>query len=150
MSSSLQKTGGNQTSYVVFFVKLLLVVIILFLLPQMVTGRAQPAGKKGRRRDDRHFTLNKVQCERENCGELLPEENSNCVLECLSLKCYQEIYGELEALEDGEIDVQRWRQFETCAKDQRREERKRVRREEREAKREANRETEIDYSLLED
>ena len=39
----------------------------------------------------------------------------NCVLRCISSRCYNAVYGD-DALEEGEIDVQRGRTFRSCAR----------------------------------
>ena len=49
----------------------------------------------------------------------------NCVNLCTSPMCFEEVYGESNggALEDGEIDLDRKRKFETCLRKEEREKR---------------------------
>ena len=42
-------------------------------------------------------------------------ENMNCIFECISSACFEEIYAP-EPLEDGEIDLKRERLFVKCTK----------------------------------
>ena len=42
-------------------------------------------------------------------------EMDNCVLRCVSSRCYEAVYGE-DSLEEGEIDVRRGRMFQSCAR----------------------------------
>ncbi len=44
----------------------------------------------------------------------------NCVLRCVSGRCYEAVYGG-DALEEGEIDVKRGRTFRSCARTELRE-----------------------------
>ncbi len=39
----------------------------------------------------------------------------NCVLKCVSTRCYDNVYGG-DPLEEGEIDVARGRTFRSCAR----------------------------------
>jgi hypothetical protein len=43
------------------------------------------------------------------------DEGMNCVYNCLSSECYNTIYGD-NPLEDGEIDVVRYRTFQNCVR----------------------------------
>ena len=44
----------------------------------------------------------------------------NCVLRCVSGRCYDAVYG-ADALEEGEMDVKRGRTFRSCARTELRE-----------------------------
>lgn len=62
-------------------------------------------------------------------------ERENKILECSSGVCYADIYGN-DALEEGEIDTVRGRQFKNCARNEIREERAAARAAEKAAKQE--------------
>jgi hypothetical protein len=62
---------------------------------------------------DRVWKNKKQVCERVNCNNFLPDEAMNCVNNCTSAVCYEEVYG-LMPLEDGEIDDRRSRDFTSC------------------------------------
>lgn len=48
------------------------------------------------------------------CGAIKPDSaKPPCVLKCMSPKCYQEVYGQ-DALEEGELDYTRRREYKTC------------------------------------
>ena len=65
---------------------------------------------------DRIWKKDKEKCERVDCAHIAaPEEGYNCVNECVSSKCYEEIYS-ASPLEDGEIDSLRSRQFSSCVR----------------------------------
>lgn len=56
----------------------------------------------------------KSKCERSlECQGVLPDEALNCVNNCTSPVCFQEVYGS-NPLEDGEIDTQRAHEFAAC------------------------------------
>lgn len=64
---------------------------------------------------DRIWKQKKAKCEKKECGRLVPEEAYNCVNQCVSPKCFGEIYAE-NPLEDGELDNARYRQFTGCVR----------------------------------
>jgi len=85
---------------------------------------ARPSGARSKRHKyDRFWKTRKRECERDVCGHMIPEEAYNCVNECTSTTCYNEVYS-AEPLEDGEIDLERSRVYTAClrreARDQRR------------------------------
>lgn len=59
-------------------------------------------------------------CEKTTCGHLFYDESKNCVNECTSQTCYDEVYSD-NPLEDGEIDHLRAYKYLHCL---RREERR--------------------------
>ena len=76
--------------------------------------RAEAANNNAHARLDREWRNKKAKCEAERCIHLkLPEEGENCVNECISSRCYQEVYA-TNPLEDGEFDNVRSRSFTTC------------------------------------
>ena len=119
--SKASKGGQKETSnrYIVLAVKILLVLLILFLLPKLVYGKRAKynARNKRRRGAEADFQSIRKACEYEICSYLIPEESMNCVQVCISPACYQSMYGD-EPLEDGEIDIERAKRFETCAKEE--------------------------------
>jgi len=64
---------------------------------------------------DREWKSKKRLCERSQCSHLVPEEAYNCVNECLSPGCFDEIYA-ADPLEDGEIDRERSKRYLTCVR----------------------------------
>ena len=98
--------------YLLLAVKILLVLLIIFLLPKLVEGRDSPAMKR-RKRIQHHMHSLKNLCEQETCQHLVHEESMNCVYQCVSEECYDQVYA-MAPLEPGEIDFERARSFEMC------------------------------------
>ena len=153
--------------YVQLIVKILLIFIILFTLPKLVTTettnmmamlsttkersrRANMSQQQHRHhiykrfhyklrslRDDCQNNLNKP------CALLIPEESLNCVNQCISPACYDQVYTlhsttvmesnenrdriattasaivvSREPLENGEIDVARANEFDQCVRNE--------------------------------
>mmetsp|Transcript_70757 Transcript_70757/g.121480 ORF Transcript_70757/g.121480 Transcript_70757/m.121480 type:complete len:172 (-) Transcript_70757:226-741(-) len=96
----------------------------LLLILALILLRATDA-KNSRTKYDRFWRAAKATCERNNCGHLIPEEAMNCVNLCTSPMCFEDIYAEAKGgpLEDGEIDLERKRKFETCLRKEEREKR---------------------------
>jgi Domain of unknown function (DUF4787) len=123
---ALASTGSSSNPYLLLAVKILFVLLILLLLPKFVFG-VNNGGYKVQRAE-RKFNAIAIMCTRKECGDLLLEENMNCVNQCIDQDCYTEIYGD-RPLEDGEIDNIRTRAFEMCFKDAIRKERMKSRQE---------------------
>ena len=153
--------------YILLIVKILLVLIILFTLPKLVTTTATTTTEtamtmiksttKERRRNSHHphsiyqrykYKLRSLRDDCQNnpnqpCAILIPEESLNCVNECMSVTCYQQVYHSTTTptttttteimehppndiattttkmmirlpLENGEIDVARAKEFDLC------------------------------------
>lgn len=64
---------------------------------------------------DKVWKNKKANCQKTTCSRLITEESYNCVNNCTSNYCYNEIYSSMP-LEDGEIDHIRDRQFISCAR----------------------------------
>ena len=79
---------------------------------------------------DRAFRARRRECETQKCSGMQPGTNMNCVNQCISPSCFDEIYAE-EPLEDGEVDSKRSRLFQNCARKSLVAEREKRRREER-------------------
>lgn len=63
---------------------------------------------------DRIWKVTKHKCESTGkCSKMIADEAYNCVNECTSPACYEEVYAEVP-LEDGEIDSVRSRSFTAC------------------------------------
>lgn len=69
---------------------------------------------KGSNQVERKISQSRNQCELKKCGHLFSMESMNCVNECMSATCYEQVYGDGKELEDGEINSQSDRQFRTC------------------------------------
>ena len=153
--------------YILLIVKILLVLIILFTLPKLVTTSTATtttetamtmikSTTKERRRNSHHphsiyqrykYKLRSLRDDCQNnpnqpCAILIPEESLNCVNECMSVTCYQQVYHSTTTpttttteimehppndiattttkmmirlpLENGEIDVARAKEFDLC------------------------------------
>jgi hypothetical protein len=125
-----QKESSNQ--YMVLAAKVLLVLLILFMLPKLVYGKKMKYNARGaryrkaNRRTGADIQSTRMTCEYEVCSFLIPEESLNCVQACISPVCYQGIYGD-DPLEDGELDTNRAKEFDACAKEEMKNVRKRRR-----------------------
>ena len=123
-------------------IKLLLILLILLLLPKLVHGGGAGAGtggsvsKKNRKRAEQEIRLLRTACMRDTCGAYLAEESVNCVLLCMSPACYEMVFGEegknpddetetestkgvqrhYGPLEDGEVDLNRGKEYDDCIK----------------------------------
>ncbi|CAJ1965761.1 unnamed protein product [Cylindrotheca closterium] len=110
--------SSSSNSYMVFFVKVLFVLVILFMLPSMVEGgsRRRRREKKNRRSNAKTAIVyrRRLDCEAD-CMEriIYAEEAMNCIQECVSPTCFQEIYE--TPLEPGEIDLNKAKRLQTCA-----------------------------------
>jgi hypothetical protein len=84
-------------------------ILIITILLSVHILNVQSAKKNG----DRVWKNKRQACERLNCNQYLPDESMNCVNNCTSPACFQEIYAS-NPLEDGEIDDRRSRDFTSC------------------------------------
>jgi hypothetical protein len=74
----------------------------------------------------KHIHHTRLECETSTgCLELIPEESMNCILQCMSTKCYDDIYA--VRLEPGEVDITRYESFQSCVEEEIREQRKQER-----------------------
>merc|ERR1719503_291459 len=55
------------------------------------------------------------ECKKNECKHLHSDENDDCLAQCVSTDCYNEIYSS-EPLEPGEIDTTRQNNFNKCVK----------------------------------
>lgn len=106
--------SNKAQSVLVVVVKVLLVIVILFMLPKPVrAGNNQ--GRKQHRRSELEVRSVRADCATVTCSSWVPEESLNCVYACLSPACYELVYGP-EPLEDGEIDLDRFQEYDECVK----------------------------------
>mmetsp|Transcript_12883 Transcript_12883/g.19014 ORF Transcript_12883/g.19014 Transcript_12883/m.19014 type:complete len:172 (-) Transcript_12883:45-560(-) len=96
----------GRATYVKLIAALFIVLVFCF-------ENSGAEAKSRRRKHDRNYRIKKKECEKNTCGHLISDEAQNCVFECISPECFKKIYAE-EPLEDGEIDVVRQKQFQTC------------------------------------
>jgi hypothetical protein len=77
---------------------------------------------------DREVMVKRAECEAALKGDVecltTAIEFDNCVLRCVSHRCYRAVYGD-DALEDGEVDTQRGRTFRSCSRTELRESKQR-------------------------
>ena len=68
---------------------------------------------------DREVKARRAECEIEMRADAACASSAiamdNCVLKCVSARCYDNVYGG-DPLEEGEIDVARGRTFRSCAR----------------------------------
>jgi hypothetical protein len=83
-----------------------LILILLFIFG---------AHAKRKTGSERAWKGKQKDCESKTCGHLFPDEAMNCVNQCTSERCYDEVFAS-EPLEDGEIDNQRSRSFVSCVR----------------------------------
>jgi heme exporter protein D len=120
-SQNKQQQQSSTSSYLVLAVKVLLVLIIILLLPKLVQTNSRLDDIKRRRRRSRasqklEYVSLRTSCEGSmQCIDLIPEEASACVTECVSPVCHEEIYA-MNLLEPGEVDIERAKEFEICVK----------------------------------
>jgi hypothetical protein len=126
-------SSSSSSRYMLLFVKVMIIVLILLWLAPLVSSKK----KRSKRRKNRKRTLksevhkSRLDCEME-CLDLIPEEAMNCIFECWSPACFEELYGENnDPLEPGEVDIERGQKMDECVqlelKMQRQEERARQR-----------------------
>ena len=98
-------------------------VLIIFLIV-ILTQTSASMDLKFKKYNYRYATLveNKLKtmkkkCETNTyCSELDSNDRQNCILKCLSLPCYEELYKE-NPLEEGEFDI-RYTSFKGCFSEQ--------------------------------
>jgi hypothetical protein len=115
-SGSFNEPQSEARKQLVFIVKVLLVLFILFMLPKLVMT-AKRHGTSNRKRSDLQMQSLLTNCQTHTCSALIPEEGLNCVLACVSPACYGVVYG-IDPVEDGEVDIRRAAQFESCLKEE--------------------------------
>jgi len=99
-----------------------LYILVPFLLASLWCAQSAP-NNHGAARLDRIWKTKRNECENKVCGNMLPDESYNCVNECISKLCYDEVYAK-DPLEDGEIDNVRARVFTNCLRRVTRDEKK--------------------------
>lgn len=113
----IRRVESSSNYYMVLFVKILFVLVILFMLPSMVDGGRRKREKRNRRANTVSGIVHRKRqsCEAD-CMEhiIYAEEAMNCIQECVSSTCFQEIYE--TPLEPGEIDLDKANRLQNCAK----------------------------------
>ena len=100
------------------------VIVVLFCLPQLVASKKS---KNRLKRTQQQIHGTRLWCELDqSCAPLIPEESMNCIHRCVSVRCFNEVYGK-EQLEPGEIDLPRAEAFEDCVAAELKESRRRER-----------------------
>lgn len=105
--------------YLLLAVKIgIIILILLWLAPLVTGGRYSFTTKRRRYRTNVQMQRMRNQCNTETvCAQLIPEESLNCSNQCISTKCYAEIYA-TNPLEDGEVDLIRGQIFEECVRNE--------------------------------
>jgi hypothetical protein len=62
---------------------------------------------------DNEMRLKRMDCERTVCTGLRDETRTNCLYQCISQDCFNEVYGH-DHVEEGEVDTERARAFSVC------------------------------------
>ena len=90
---------------------------LLFGLLVAATLLQGVSAKKRNNGGSRTAATRKKECEQVACADADPDDafmpRENCVQQCLSAECYQQVYAGNE-LEPGEIDTKRSREFTQC------------------------------------
>jgi hypothetical protein len=115
-SASWNEPQSEARKQLIFVVEVLLVLVILFMLPKLVMTAGRH-GTSNRKRNDLQTQSLLTNCQAHTCSSFVPEEGLNCVLACVSPACYGVVYG-TDPLEDGEVDISRASQFESCLKEE--------------------------------
>lgn len=102
-------------TYFLSLIYLLLMLLISPLILIFTSFLTLSSGSQTLAQFEREAKTKKITCERTTCHQLPADENMNCVNECTSAKCFNQVYGD-EPLEDGEIDVKRAREFSLCVR----------------------------------
>ena len=86
----------------------------LFVAATLLQG---VSAKKRNNGGSRKAATRKKECEQITCADVHADDavmpRDNCVQQCLSAECYQQVYADSE-LEPGEIDTKRSREFTQC------------------------------------
>ncbi len=91
----------------------LVVSYLVLQAPHEAVGSS--ARRRRKRVVEKRYRKAKEECTINQCGAFPPEENMNCVFQCISSVCFDAVYGS-DPLEDGEIDSNRERIFSKCVK----------------------------------
>jgi hypothetical protein len=75
-------------------------------------------GKSNKHRLEKIYNARIINCEANDCGNLILEESINCVTKCVSEQCYKAAKYDVDPLEDGEVDENRALQFAGCVRDE--------------------------------
>ena len=90
---------------------------LLFGLLVAATQLQGVSAKKRNNGGSRKAATRKKECEQITCVDAHADDavmpRDNCVQQCLSAECYQQVYADSE-LEPGEIDTKRSREFTQC------------------------------------
>ena len=94
------------------------VYIIIFVCISLLFGEIYAGNSKRIRQQDKVWKTRKKTCETVHCVHLIPDEAYNCVNNCTSNICYDQVYGFHNGgpLEDGEIDDPRTKSFMNCVR----------------------------------
>mmetsp|Transcript_2165 Transcript_2165/g.3217 ORF Transcript_2165/g.3217 Transcript_2165/m.3217 type:complete len:151 (+) Transcript_2165:133-585(+) len=139
---SKKRKNDSADPWVSFLVKVLFVVTIILMLPKLVTGAksTRPRRHYQKKKRFRHIRALREYC-LDECADdddmntiTLLEESANCINRCVSQPCYEKEYGNAP-LEDGEIDLSRYQNFENCVLLELKEEARRENQKQREARR---------------
>jgi hypothetical protein len=88
-------------------------IIFSLLLLCAFWGPRQIHAKGAGSHADRQAHRKRGACEQAECSHLHFLENSNCVNQCVSRACFDEVYKGKE-LEDGEINLPQEHRFKSC------------------------------------
>lgn len=68
--------------------------VAFLLLASSLPANARSSARKHTQRADRVWKSTKASCEQQgSCAAMHPDERDNCVNECTSKACYQQIYA---------------------------------------------------------
>lgn len=81
-------------------------------LPASVNAKKKKA-RRQRKSNNQEKNQQKLACEMKCLQIWLPEESLNCIHECRSSNCFEQVYGD-SILEPGEVDPVRAEEFDQC------------------------------------
>ncbi|KAJ1482131.1 hypothetical protein T484DRAFT_1952656 [Baffinella frigidus] len=92
---------------------LLLVAAFLMFVSPASAGMKHKKGSSRRQTADNEMRLKRMDCERTVCAGLRDEMRTNCLYQCISQDCFNEVYAH-DHVEEGEVDTERSRSFGVC------------------------------------
>mmetsp|Transcript_52358 Transcript_52358/g.106756 ORF Transcript_52358/g.106756 Transcript_52358/m.106756 type:complete len:139 (-) Transcript_52358:50-466(-) len=104
-----------------YLVSAIFLLCLLSLPAAESSMKRRNPGNSRRQTSDSEMRMKRMECQKTTCAGLDFHEKTGCTYQCISEKCYTEIYAHDE-LEEGEVDEERARKFGMCFRKQFREE----------------------------
>jgi hypothetical protein len=93
-----------------------LLLVVLLLGSALLTTVAAKTKKSRRKRTNskQEMYAERLRCEMDCLAQWVPEESMNCIHTCRSPTCFDQMYGEEDPLEPGQVDPHRADAFDKC------------------------------------